>query len=134
MRNSTESTSQLSLLEQRPLSENEAEIWSILDSHARGRDKAIPMADLAAYRQISTRDLQAVVQSLIADHGKPIGSSCGRINGYYVITDQADLDATFNNRVRRALSNLRIAYMLKRSPQVAAALGQISIVLPSSED
>ena len=91
------------------------------------------MIVLAAHLGLSTRDLQAAVQRLIADHGKPIGSSCGRVNGYYVIVDREDLETTFNNRVRRAMSNLRIAYTLKRSPQVAAALGQISIVLPSPE-
>ena len=134
MRDSTESTSQLSLLEPRSLPEPEASIYSVLDREARGRENAIPMADLAAYLHLSTRDLQAAVQRLIADHGRPIGSSCGKVNGFYLITNQADLDITFNNRVRRALSNLRVAYALKRSPQVAAALGQISIVLPSPEE
>ncbi len=133
MNDSTVSTSQLSLPEPLPLPEPESSIWSILAREARGRENAIPMSDLAAHLGLSTRDLQAAVQRLIADFGKPVGSSCGKINGFYVIIDQADLDATFNNRVRRALSNLRIAYKLKRSPQVAAALGQVSLLDPDQD-
>ena len=64
---------QQSLFPIRPaLPELEASILAVLDRDARGWENAIPMADLAAHLEISTRDLQAAVQRLIADYGRPI--------------------------------------------------------------
>ena len=123
----SESTQQSLALESRPLPEPAASVWRVLERFARGRDNAIPMRDLAAHCDLSTRQLQGEIEYLIREHAKPIGSSCGRNHGYYVIEDQADLEETFNNRVRRGISNLQAAYSLKRSPSVAAALGQLQM-------
>lgn len=116
------------LLEERPLPEPEATIWSILSEQHRGRAAAIPMPELAYYLNLSTRALQNCIEWLIKEHGKPIGSSCGKPSGYYVIADAKDLELTFRNRVNRGIANLAAAYRLKKTPEVLQALGQLGVL------
>ncbi len=111
----------------RPLPDQAATVWRALERNARGRENAIPMRDLAERCGLSTRNLQSAIEYLIREAAKPIGSSCGKVNGYYVIENQADLEETYRNRMRRGIANLTAAYALKRSPQVAAALGQLQM-------
>jgi len=115
-------------LDGRPLPEPEATVWRILSCHHRGRANAISMSELARLAGLSTRAVQSAVEYLISEHRKPLGSSCGKPSGYYVIVDQADLELTFHNRVSRGIANFRAAYALKKSPEVAAALGQVSMI------
>ena len=126
--NAPKSQTQLHL-EVRPLPEPEATIWRILTREAWGRENAIRMPELASWVGISTRAVQSAIEYLILEHSKKIGSSCGKNPGYYVITDQNDLDETFNNLVRRGVANFARAYALKKSHQVKEALGQVSALV-----
>jgi len=100
-----------------------------LTREAWGRENAIRMPELASWVGISTRAVQSAIEYLILEHSKKIGSSCGKNPGYYVITDQNDLDETFNNLVRRGVANFARAYALKKSNQVQEALGQVSALV-----
>lgn len=113
-------------LNERPLPEPAATIWRIINRECQGRENAIRMPILAARVGVSTRTVQSEIEYLINERGKRIGSSCGKKPGYYVITDQEDLEITFQNRVRRGIANFRSAYALKKSNQVKEALGQVS--------
>ena len=110
----------------RPLPEPAATIWRIIRKECRGRENAIRMPALAARVGVSTRTVQSEIEYLINEHGKRIGSSCGKKPGYYIITDREDLEITFQNRVRRGIANFRSAYALKKSDKVKEALGQVS--------
>ena len=115
-------------LESRPLPEPAASIKRIIETEALGRANAIPMPDLAARLGISTRTLQSEIEWLIVEHGCRIGSSCGKVHGYYWITDQADLELTYRNRMNRAIANFRAAWKLQRGRAAAEMLGQVSLV------
>lgn len=132
MSGSTQQT--LLRLDVQPLPEPEAEIWRILQANHRGRGNAIGMRALAAMVGLSTRSVQSAIEWLIKEHARPIGSSCSRPCGYYVIIDQEDLEHTFRNRVNRGISNLSAAYALKSAPEVQAALGQLSAFIGGGDD
>jgi len=117
----------------RSLPEPAATIWRIISRECKGRENAIRMPALAARVGISTRTVQSEIEYLINEHGKRIGSSCGKKPGYYAIIDQEDLEITFQNKVRRGIANFRSAYALKKSKEVQEALGQVS-TLAKEED
>lgn len=111
-----------------PIPEPAAAIWRIISSECQGRERAVPMPELARRLGISTRAVQSEIEYLILEHGKRIGSSCGKVSGYYLITDEADLELVYRNRMNRAVSNFRIASRLKRETAVQEMLGQVSLV------
>jgi hypothetical protein len=111
-----------------PIPEPAAGIWRIICGECRGRENAIPMPELAGRLGVSTRTVQSEIELLILEYGKPIGSSCGKVSGYYMITDEADLELVFRNRINRAISNFRVAYALKREAAVHEMQGQMSMV------
>lgn len=115
-------------LTETPIPEPAASIWRIISAECRGRELAIPMPELASRLGISTRTVQSEIEYLILEHGKRIGSSCGKVSGYYEITDEADLELVYRNRMNRAVSNWRIAARLKREAAVQEMLGQVSLV------
>lgn len=115
-------------LAEKPIAEPAAWIWEIIRSECRGRENAIPMPELATRVGLSTRSVQSEIEFLILEHSKPIGSSCGKILGYYMITDEQDLELVYRNRMNRAIGNFRIAHALKREAAVAEMQGQISMV------
>jgi len=75
-----------------------------------------------------TTTQQSEIEWLIVEHGCRIGSSCGKVHGYYWITDQADLELTYRNRMNRAIANFRAAWKLQRGRAAAEMLGQVSLV------
>lgn len=116
------------LLDEAPIPEPAAAIWRIISSECPGRERAVPMPELASRLGISTRAVQSEIEYLILEHGKRIGSSCGKVSGYYLITDEADLELVYRNRMNRALGNFRIAARLKRETAIQEMMGQVSLV------
>lgn len=94
---------------------------------ARRPGERFPMRDLAAIAGCSTRKLQEVVNALTAHYGLPIGSSStpGR-NGYWWITDQAELAEAKANLSHRIIQLARRLRALDRSA-LESLLGQLRL-------
>ena len=106
-------------------SREEQLIVAYLSLH-RGRAAAIPMAQLAAMADLSTRALQQVVAHLIAEHAIPIGSATGDVHGYYLVEDAADVEAACAQLRHRIIHLARRMATLKRI-SLADVFGQLGL-------
>ncbi len=105
----------------------EADVLWRLQGH-RGRDQAIAMTALAREAGLSTRILQKIIKHLIEEHAGFIGSATGAGHGYYLITEQAEVDAAIRQLEHR-LGSLatRIARLKRLAPE--EVLGQLRMSL-----
>jgi len=58
---------------------------------------------MAAQLGVSSRLAQEIKKSLVENHGVNIGSSCGRIHGWYIPETQSEIEATtrqYRSRVK----------------------------------
>lgn len=80
------------------LRESERRVYQLLERHS-GAQNAILQADIAYRLGMSRREVGATIQSLVIDHGAPIGASCGKRSGYFLIETEEER--------RKAERNLR---------------------------
>jgi len=89
-----------------------------LAAYAVGAARAIPRKRLASALGLDTRTLEQTVQAARRD-GEPIGSSTGRIPGYYLVADVRELDrAIAALERRRNQCSLTIAEMRRSRKRV----------------
>lgn len=91
-----------------------------------GRQQAKPMPYLAERVGISTRSLQTIINHLIVDHKKPIGSTSKKPAGYYIVSNDEDLDEALKNLRHRAMSILHRMAALRRV-SLNELLGQLRL-------
>jgi biotin operon repressor len=73
----------------------------------KGRENAISMSALAEQLNISTRELQSVIQHLINDHGHMIASATGKNHGYYYPGNEEEYRAAVDQLKHRIISLAR---------------------------
>ena len=73
------------------------------------------------------RDVQAIVKYLGEERAVPIGSRTSAPWGYYIVVDEAELTANFQQLKRRALSTRRHARAFLRPSIVGPIVGQQEI-------
>lgn len=62
------------------------ELWTHLDRHHRGRDRAVRQADLAKTFGLNVRALQYALEYLAYEGERPVATSCRKPMGVYVAT------------------------------------------------
>jgi len=98
----------------------------IMEYLEHGRGNARPMPYLAERAGIPTRTLQSIIHHLIVDHKKPIGSTSKQPAGYYLVSNEDELDEALVNLRNRAMSTLHRMASLKRV-SFDELLGQLRI-------
>jgi hypothetical protein len=94
-----------------PMTDDERDLWEVLDACCRGRRNATRTERLAARLGWSARYVRRVKRSLVIRHHKPIGSATGDRPALYVVVDQAEKDAS----VRQLDNRLKHTYALRRA-------------------
>jgi biotin operon repressor len=79
----------------------------ILSTLRKGRENAISMSALADQLNISTRELQSIIQHLINDHGNMIASATGKNHGYYYPGNEEEYRAAVDQLKHRIISLAR---------------------------
>jgi biotin operon repressor len=79
----------------------------VLSTLRKGRENAISMSALAEQLNISTRELQSVIQHLINDHGYMIASATGKNHGYYYPGNEEEYRAAVDQLKHRIISLAR---------------------------
>lgn len=96
------------------LSDEEFKVWSVVQDH-RGKHNAIKADALALATGIEGVKVREIVSHLIKEHGKLIGSSTGNPPGFYVITDNAELQKQIKSLRHRGIMCLVRAAALSKS-------------------
>lgn len=111
------------------LSEQERLVYGAIYSSTHFQPHAmIGKAELAAKVGLSVRTVRRIIADLVTNHGMPIGcSSDNQAGGYYIMSNPAEIKAAQQELRSRALKLLKREYALKRSPQLAAILGQLEL-------
>ena len=108
------------------MSEGEKTI-SRLIALQRGRANAISIAILCQMTEYTEREIKGIVEQLIVTHGLKIGSSRVKPFGYFMIIDQADLDAAICAYRHQILSMWRRLGALAPAHYLREMHGQLTI-------
>jgi hypothetical protein len=83
-----------------------------------GRERAIPVQELATRLEVPRREVQAAVAELI-ERGVPVGSSCGHVAGFFRMRpgDNGDFVAGTAHISRRSAAMFRRVRALERIRQ-----------------
>jgi len=109
------------------LTADQRKVWDVI-RRRRGAAQAIPMshvATLAFGDAGQTRRVQDAVAGLTLA-GRPVGSSCGKPNGYYLITDPGELERAIKNLEHRIGQLSRRAAALRRHGPKFAGQGSLT--------
>jgi predicted transcriptional regulator len=93
------------------LTHDERLILSLISS---GRENARKNDSIAAASGLHWRRVQMIIKHLIEDHNYFIGSSVGNPAGYYMITDEAEINEVYQSLRHRGISTLFRAARLKK--------------------
>lgn len=110
------------------------QVWTYLDRHHRGRDRAVKQADLAAVMGLNPRVLHDACQRLTLEDERPIASTCRPPFGMYVAhtpEERADYAAQLEHRIIALARRLRAftrAPFIKLLHQVEIFSGDSSAV------
>ncbi|TAN40777.1 MAG: hypothetical protein EPN22_16905 [Nitrospirae bacterium] len=86
----------------------------ILSLIPTGKKNARLVGTIAEQSLLHWREVQQVVETLIHKHDYCIGSSSGKPCGYYIITDEQELETVYQSLRRRGIKILQRASKLKR--------------------
>lgn len=101
-------------------------VLEVISEH-RGSENPIRGCQVAKLTGVSERDVQAIVKYLGEERGVPIGSKTSAPWGYYIVVDEAELTANFQQLKRRAASTWRHARAFLRPSIVGPIVGQREI-------
>lgn len=105
----------------------------ILKLIRKGRENARQVIEIAELTGIDTRSVRAIVKDLIEKHGHCIGSSVGVPAGYYIITEQKEIDDVYDSLRHRGLSTLFRAARLKKL-SVQAVFDQVMAEMATTQN
>ena len=100
----TGTMNQLTMTYEPKLTDDQRRVWDIV-RRRQGRAAAIPMPDVARLAfgdETQTRRVQDTIHELVVNR-YPVGSSCGKPNGYYRIENLDDLLHTRTQNKNRAI-------------------------------
>jgi hypothetical protein len=103
-----------------------ARVLAVISQH-RGQENPIRGRDVAELAEVTERDVQAIVKILGEELSVPIGSKTSKPWGYYVVVDEAELAANFQQLKRRAASTWRHARAFLKPSVLGPIAGQQEI-------
>jgi|GEM_PF-857852 len=90
------------------LSHEQQRVLKIVGRHI-GRERAIPVNQVAALAQLPRRTTERVVSELVRDRGIPIASASTRPAGWYIVQTDAERQAEHNRLKHRGTEILKRA-------------------------
>jgi hypothetical protein len=106
-----------------------AKVERVLAVIAEHRGKANPIRGrvVAERTEVSERDVQEIVKYLGEECSVPIGSKTSAPWGYYIVVDEAELRANYEQLKRRAASTWKHAKSFLTPSVVGPIVGQAQI-------
>lgn len=95
------------------LTEEEAAVWQIVKEH-KGKALAIKADTLAFRCRMEEVRVREIISRLVVKHGKLIGSNTGSPPGFYLITDEKELEKNVRSLRHRGIMCLVRAAALEK--------------------
>lgn len=106
-------TEQLDIFKQ-GLTDEEFSVWQIIERH-KGRENAVKVDSVAWQARLNGKEVREIVNHLIMEHGKLIGSVTGTPPGYYIITNTEELKKHIKSLRHRGIAILSRAAALSKT-------------------